>query len=163
MPVDLAALVACLLCLIGVAGIIVPVLPGSLSIVVGLLVWAIWGSAPLPWLWFGIGAAFAVAGMTASTLITGRNLSKRGIPNWPVVVSLLVAVVVGFIIPAFGLVIGFVGCLLLIELARVRNLRKAWSTSWVAIRSVGLGMLVELLCALAATTTLTVSLFVAYR
>lgn len=162
MPAELAALVAGLLCLLGVAGIIVPVLPGSLAVIVGLLVWAIWGSAPLPWLWFAIGAAFALTGMIASSVLTGRNLAKRGIPQWPVVISLVVGVIAGFFVPAFGLVIGFVVCLLVIELLRVKDLRRAVSTSWVAVKSVGAGMLIELGCALAATTVFAISFAVSY-
>ncbi len=162
MSAVLVAVIACLLCAIGVAGIIVPVLPGSLAVIVALLFWAVFGTAPWPWLWFALGAAFAIAGMAASAVLTGRNLAKRGIPQWPVAVSLVVGVIAGFVIPGFGLILGFVVSLLLIELARVKDLRGAVSTSWVAVKSVGLGMLVELGCALAATTVLTVSVFVAF-
>ena len=61
--------------------------------------------------------------------------------------------------PFLGLPIGFTVGLLASEYARVRNLREAASTSWAALKSVGLGMLVELSLALAAATTLLIGVF----
>ncbi|MDN5571028.1 MAG: DUF456 domain-containing protein [Propionibacteriaceae bacterium] len=160
MPVEVAAAIAIVLTAVGVCGIILPVLPGSLTALAGLLVWAIFSPAPGGWIVFGIGAAFLAAGASAQYLITGRRLRQRQIPNRSVVVGLICGVVGLFVIPFLGLAIGFVGGLLAMEWARVRNLRQALSTSWEALKSVGLGMLVELGCALAAATTLLVGVLV---
>lgn len=154
MPVELIAALAVTLVVIGVCGIVVPVLPGSLAILAGLLVWAVWGGSQFGWLVFGIGAVFVLAGSLSQYLITGRRLKEREIPNRSVVIGLVCGVIGLFVLPFFGLPIGFVVGLLASEYARVRNLREAASTSWTALKSVGLGMLVELSLALAAATTL---------
>ena len=158
MPVELIAALSVVLVVVGVCGIVVPVLPGSIAILGGLLVWAVWGGSPFGWLVFGIGALFVVAGMSAQYLITGRRLKERSIPNRSVVIGLVCGVVGLFVLPFLGLPIGFTIGLLASEYARVKNLREAASTSWAALKSVGLGMLVELACALAAATTLLVGI-----
>ena len=159
MPVELIAALSVVLVVVGVCGIVVPVLPGSIAILGGLLVWAVWGGSPFGWLVFGIGALFVVAGMSAQYLITGRRLKERSIPNRSVVIGLVCGVVGLFVLPFLGPPIGFTVGLLASEYARVRNLREAASTSWAALKSVGLGMLVELSLALAAATTLLIGVF----
>ena len=162
MTLELIAAISVVLVVVGVCGIVVPVLPGSLAILAGLLVWAVWGGSPFGWVVFGLGAAFVLAGMSAQYLITGRRLKERSIPNRSVVIGLVCGVVGLFVLPFLGLPIGFTAGLLASEYLRVRNLREAASTSWAALKSVGLGMLVELACALAAATTLLVGIFTSF-
>ncbi|MDO5534069.1 MAG: DUF456 domain-containing protein [Propionibacteriaceae bacterium] len=158
MPVELIAALSITAVVIGVCGIVVPVLPGSMAILVGLLVWAIWGGAPTGWLVFAVGGLLVLGGMSAQYLITGRRLKERQIPSRSVVIGLVCGVIGLFVIPFLGLPIGFVAGLLASEYLRVRDLREAWSTSWAALKSVGLGMVVELGLALAAATTLLVGI-----
>lgn len=156
MPAELVALLSVVLAVVGVVGVVVPVLPGSIAVASGLLVWALFGGSPYGWFVFVAGAALVAVGATAQYLITGRTLKRREIPSRSVVVGLIAGVVGLFVIPFLGLPIGFVAGLLLMEYARVRELRQALATSWVALTSVGLGMLVELGCALAASAVLLV-------
>ncbi|MGA4668366.1 DUF456 domain-containing protein [Propionibacteriaceae bacterium Y1923] len=155
----LAGLLAFVLALIGVVGIIVPVLPGSITILAGLLVWGIWGGSTQAVVFAIIGGALVLAGMTASAVLTKRNLDKKQIPQWPVIVALIGGVVGSFVLPGFGLLVGFVVTLLVCELVRVRDLKQGLSTSWTALKSVGLGMLIELALALLAVTGLGISVF----
>lgn len=156
MPAELVALLSVVLAVVGVVGVVVPVLPGSIAVASGLLVWALFGGSPYGWFVLVAGAALVAVGATAQYLITGRTLKRREIPSRSVVVGLIAGVVGLFVIPFLGLPIGFVAGLLLMEYARVRELRQALATSWVALTSVGLGMLVELGCALAASAVLLV-------
>ncbi|MDO5676719.1 MAG: DUF456 domain-containing protein [Propionibacteriaceae bacterium] len=161
MPDFVVALIAVLLTVVGVTGIVVPVLPGSLAVISGLLVWAIWGgSGAAGWLVFGLGAALVLVGMSAQYLITGRGLKKRNIPSRSVIIGLIAGVIGLFVLPFFGLPIGFAAGLLLSEWWRVRDWKKALTSSLGALKSVGLGMLVELGCALAAATTLLIGVLV---
>lgn len=153
-----AAIVAALLAVVGVAGIVLPVLPGSITIAAGLLVWAIWGGSSGGWIAFGVGLVFVLAGMLAGWVLTKRNLDGRGIPGWPVLVGVAAGVLGMFVLPALGLPIGFVLGLFLAELVRLREFREAVRTSWLAIRTLGLGMLIELGCAAVAGALLTVSI-----
>lgn len=158
----IAAVAAVLLALIGVAGTIVPMLPGSLTVGAGLLVWTLWGGGANAWLVFALGVTFLAVGMTASTLLTGRTLRRRAIPSRSVVVGLVAGVVGFFVIPVVGLPIGFALGLFGSEWARVRDAGEAVSTSLVALKSVGLGMLVEFGCASAAAVVLGVSILVRF-
>ena len=155
------AVIAVLLCLVGLAGIIIPVLPGSITIGGALLIWAIWGESGWGWWAFGIGAVFLAAGAVSGMVLTKRGLDRREIPTWPILVGLACGVVGAFVLPALGLVIGFVVGLLVAEYARVKEFSKALETSWVAIKSVGIGMLIELGCAMVATSLLTLSIVTA--
>lgn len=150
----IAAVAAAGLAMIGVVGIVVPVLPGSLAIAGGLLVWAIWGGSSWGWAVFGIGAVLVLAGMSAQYLLTGRTLKAKEIPSRSVVAGLVCGVVGLFVVPFFGLPLGFLAGLLLSEYLRVRDLNTAASTSWTALKSVGAGLLVELACGLLAAAVL---------
>jgi len=156
-PAILAAIVAVLLALVGVAGTIVPVLPGSVTVAVGLLVFALWGGSPFGWFAFGIGLLLLAAGASAQYLITGRTLRRQEIPSRSVLIGIATGVIGFFVIPVLGLVLGFVAGLFGSEWVRVRDVRRAVETSWIALRSVGLGMIVEFGCAVAATTVLGVA------
>ena len=160
MPTELIAAISVVLVVVGVCGIVVPVLPGSATILAGLLVWAIWGGSSYGWLVLGIGAVFVAVGASAQYLITGRRLKEREIPSRSVVVGLVAGVIGMFVIPFLGLPIGFIAGLLASEYVRVRDLREAASTSWTALKSVGLGMLVELAMALCAAAALLVAIIV---
>ncbi|MCU1533254.1 MAG: hypothetical protein JWO49_2825 [Arthrobacter sp.] len=140
--------------LVGVAGTVVPVLPGSILIGLSLLAWAIWGGAGTTgWVVFGIGLVFVLAGLVASAVLTGRKLKQHSIPNRSVVTGLVLGVVGMFIIPVVGLVVGFTAGLLLSEFHRTRVFRTAVGSSLAALKATGLGMIVEFgLACLAAST-----------
>jgi uncharacterized protein YqgC (DUF456 family) len=140
--------------LVGVAGTVIPILPGSALIAMGLLAWAIWGGAGAAgWVVFGIGLLFVLAGMAASAVLTGRKLRQHRIPNRSVAVGLVLGVVAMFIIPVVGLVVGFIAGLLLSEVLRTRDFPLAVRSSIAALKATGLGILVEFgLACLAAST-----------
>lgn len=150
MTEPLLALVCVALAIIGICGVIVPVLPGSITVAAALLIWAIWGGSSWGWIAFGIGIVLLAVGFAAQYVLTGRTLKRRAIPNRSVVIGLVTGVIGMFVIPFLGLPIGFTLGLWLAEYARVKDPREATSTSWVALKSVGLAMAVELACALTA-------------
>lgn len=161
-PHIVAAIAASLLAAVGVVGIVIPVLPGSLTIGVGLLVWALWGGSPWGWLTFAAGVLFVAAGMSASWVLTGRTLTKREIPQWPVLVGLAVGVVGLFVLPGLGFLIGFVLGVFASEFARLRQVKQAAETSWRLILAVGKGMLVELGCGVVAAGILGVGILTTF-
>lgn len=140
--------------LVGVAGTIVPVLPGSILIGLSLLAWAIWGGAgTVGWVVFGVGLTLVLVGMAASAVLTGRKLKQHNVPNRSVLIGLALGVAGMFIIPVVGLFLGFAAGLLLSEFRRNRNFKTAVTSSWAALKATGLGMLVEFgLASLAAST-----------
>jgi uncharacterized protein YqgC (DUF456 family) len=147
--------------LVGVAGTIIPVLPGSILIGLSLLAWAIWGGAGTAgWVVFGVGIVFVLAGMVASAVLTGRKLREHRIPSRSVVAGLAAGVVGMFVIPVVGLFVGFAAGLLLSELLRTRNFGTATASSWAALKATGLGMLVEFGLACLAASTWVIGLWV---
>ena len=155
-PETVVTILCGLAILVGVAGTVIPVLPGSILIGLGLLAWAIWGGAGAAgWVVFGIGLVLLLAGMAASAVLTGRKLKQHNIPSRSVAAGLVFGVVGMFIIPVVGLFVGFAAGLLLSELHRTRAWRTAATSSWAALKATGLGMIVEFgLACLAASTWL---------
>ncbi|WP_427135502.1 DUF456 domain-containing protein [Pseudarthrobacter sp. S9] len=148
--------------LVGVAGTIIPILPGSILIGLSLLAWAIWGGAGTTgWVVFGIGLVFVLAGMAAGAVLTGRKLKQHSIPGRSVVAGLILGVVGMFIIPVAGLFVGFAAGLLLSEFQRTRVLRTAVASSWAALKATGLGMIAEFGLACLAASTWVIGLWVA--
>ncbi|WP_353082730.1 DUF456 domain-containing protein [Tessaracoccus lapidicaptus] len=152
-----AAIAAVVLALVGLVGIVFPVLPGSILVGGGALVWAIWGASSWGWVAFGVAVVLLLIGGLSSWLLTGRSLQQRQVPKWPITVGLLLGVVGMFLLPGLGLPIGFVVGLLVAEWYRVRDLRQAAVTSWETVKALGLGILIELGCAMLATAVLAVS------
>jgi len=157
-----AAVAAVVLALVGLVGIVFPVLPGSILVGAGALAWALWGGSSWGWVAFGVAAFLLVVGATSSLLLTGRSLQKRQIPKWPVTVGIVLGIVGMFLLPGFGLPIGFALGLLLAEWYRMRDFRQAVATSWETIKALGLGILVEFGCAMVATSVLAVSIVTAW-
>lgn len=148
--------------LVGVAGTILPVLPGSILIGLSLLAWAMWGGAGTTgWVVFAIGLVFVLAGMAAAAILTGRKLKQHSIPSRSVAVGLVLGVAGMFLIPVVGLFVGFAAGLLLSELQRTRVLSSAVASSWAALKATGLGMLAEFGLACLSASTWVIGLWVA--
>ncbi|HSN37415.1 MAG TPA: DUF456 domain-containing protein [Arthrobacter sp.] len=160
-PETVVTILCGLAIVVGIAGTVIPVLPGSFLIGLSLLAWAIWGGAGTTgWVVFGFGMVFGLAGMAASAVLTGRKLKQHSIPNRSVVVGLVFGVVGMFIIPVVGLFIGFAGGLLLSELHRTRAIGTAAASSWAALKATGLGMIVEFGLACLAASTWVIGLWI---
>ncbi|SDS46185.1 hypothetical protein SAMN04489743_0124 [Pseudarthrobacter equi] len=148
--------------LVGVAGTIIPVLPGSILIGASLLAWAIWGGAGAAgWVVFAIGIIFVAAGMAAGAVLTGRKLKEHAIPSRSIVVGLVAGVAGMFIIPVVGLFVGFAAGLLLSEVLRTRNLPTAARSSWAALKATGIGMLAEFGLACLAASAWVIGVWIA--
>lgn len=158
----IVTIIAGLLMLIGALGTIFPILPGSILVIVGGLIWAIVIGGPVGWTVFGIVAVLCLLGMTASALLTGKRLKQREIPNRSILIGAVVGVVGAFLIPVVGLIVGFLAGLYASEWSRLGEAKPAWESSLVALKSVGLGMLIEFCCAGAAIAVWVIGLFVQF-
>ncbi|GAB3255048.1 DUF456 domain-containing protein [Arthrobacter pigmenti] len=143
----IAAILCAALILVGIIGVIVPILPGSILVGLALLVWAVTVQSTTGWVIFATGALLVTVGMTSSAILTGRRMKRRNVPNRSLLVGLGFAVVGLFVIPVVGLFIGFAAGLLLAEYTRQRDFQAAISSSWEALKAAGVGILVE--CGLA--------------
>lgn len=154
--VDLAVGVAMA---IGIVGILVPLLPGTLLVAGALLVWALEVGETAGWVVFGIGAAFLALGLVVKYALPGRNMKRAGVPNSTLLTGAGVGVVGFFVIPVLGAVIGFVAGVHLAEVRRV-GADAARGTTVHALKAVGLSLAIELLAAILAAATWAVGVVV---
>ena len=138
---------------VGTAGVVVPVLPGSVLIIGSLLLWALCVESTAGWVAFAIGSLFALAGLLAGVALTGRTLKRQKIPGRSITIGLVAGVIGMFAIPVVGLFVGFAAGLFASEYQRQRSARPALSSSLQALKATGLGILAELGFAFAAGTT----------
>lgn len=141
-----------LLLVVAVLGTVLPVLPGSLLAIATLLAWGAILGSPAAWWCAGIGMGIALAGWSASTVLTGRSLARQKIPRGSIALAIALAVVGMFVIPVLGLFIGFGLGLVLGEYARRRELGAALRASGSALKAMGVGVLVEFGCAALASS-----------
>lgn len=137
---------------VGIAGIIVPVLPGTLLVLGAILVWALAVGTATGWLVLGVCAALLVGGSVVKYLVPGRRLKAAGVPHRTLLVGALLAFVGFFVIPLVGMFIGFVLGVYLAERARV-GAGAAWPSTVGALRAVGVSILIELVAAFLAAVT----------
>lgn len=153
MTVDLiATIVAGILLVVAAAGVVFPVLPGSLLAIGTLLGWALIVGPWLPWVVAIIGVVLCIIGWSASAVLTGRRLKELQVPGWSIVVAVVAGIVGLFLIPIAGIFIGFAVGLFVSEWIRHGELSEASYFSWETIKAMGKGVVVEfvLLCLAAA-------------
>ena len=137
---------------VGIAGIIVPVLPGTVLVLGAILVWALEVGTTTAWLVMAFATTFLVLGTIVKFLVPGRQLKSSGVPNRTLVAGGLLAFVGFFVIPVVGMFIGFVLGVYAAERARV-GAAGAWPSTKAALKAVGVSILIELVAAFLAVAT----------
>ena len=142
-----ATVLAAVLIAVGTLGVLVPVLPGTLLCVAGVLVWSASVGDGAAWAVFAGAVALAVVGWTCKYLLPGRRLSTASVPRTALVVGTVCGVVGFFLIPYVGLAVGFVLGVYVAEHLRLRDTVAARHTTGAAVRAVLLSVGIELLTA----------------
>ncbi len=140
---SLVEVVVALAILVGLVGVVVPVLPGLVLVLVAVLVWAVDVGGGTAWTVFGLATAVLVAGTVVKYAVPGRRLKSSGIPASTTWFGIALGVVGFFVIPVVGLVIGFVLGVYLAQHRRVGSAAARPSTQQ-ALRAVGVSILIEL-------------------
>lgn len=146
--------------LVGLVGIILPVLPGSLLVLGAILVWAAEVGTPGAWVVLAVAATFVVTGTIAKYAIPGRRLRTEGVPHATLWLGAVGAVIGFFVIPVIGLFVGFVAGVYAAERRRVGT-ELAWPATKGALRAVGFSILIELAAATLAAATWVLGVVVA--
>jgi uncharacterized protein YqgC (DUF456 family) len=145
---------------VGLAGIVIPLLPGTLLVFAAIAVWAVIENNLTGWVTLGVVTAL----LGVATLIKYTWPVKRMKAADVRTVSLVAGGVLGiigfFVIPVVGLVIGFVLGVFIAELANRRDQRVAWTSTKHAVKGVALSVGVELAGALLATVAWVVGVYV---
>jgi uncharacterized protein YqgC (DUF456 family) len=136
---------------VGLVGILVPILPGSVLILGAVLGWAAYVGGATAWTVFAVVTAILLAGTVVKFLVPNRRLKDVGVPASTQWVGAALGVVGFFVVPVVGLFLGFVLGVYLAELRRVGT-AAAWPSTKHALRAAGLSILIELAAGLVATS-----------
>lgn len=153
---------------IGLVGIVVPVLPGLVLVWAGVAVWAITRHDSAGWVTLAVATLITVGGSLVKYLLPGRRLRSAGV-GWPTLASGAALGVAGFfVIPVVGLFVGFVLGIYLAERFRLSSGRtmppapapsatpsadpSAWASTKAALVAVGWSIAIELATGLLVTT-----------
>ncbi len=134
---------------VGIAGIIVPILPGTILVLGAIGVWALEIGTSTAWVVFAVAAVLLVGGTVVKYLVPGRRLKASGVPNSTLLAGGMLAFVGFFVIPVIGMFIGFVLGVYVAERRRVGS-ALAWPSTVQALRAVGVSILIELVAAFLA-------------
>ena len=134
---------------VGLVGVVVPVLPGALLAWAAIVVWGFTVGTFTAWAVVAAATAVIVAGQVVKYVIPGREMRAAGVPTRSLIVGGLLAIVGFFVVPVVGVVIGFVLGVYVSEVQRVGT-ETAWPSTKAAVKAVGLSMLVELTSTLLA-------------
>jgi uncharacterized protein len=147
---------------VGLVGIVVPLLPGTLLVFGAIAVWAVIESREhniTSWVTLGVVTAL----LAVSTLIKYtwpmRRMREADVRTMSLAAGAVLGIIGFFVIPVLGLVIGFVLGVYLAELANRRDQRVAWTSTKHALKGVALSVGVELCGALLATAVWVVGVY----
>jgi uncharacterized protein len=130
--------------LVGVVGVVVPVLPGAVLVWAAILVWALVTQTTLGWVVLGVATVSVAVVQVVKYVVPERRLREAGVPRSSVVVGGLLGLAGFFLIPVVGLFVGFVGGVYVAERHRLREHPAAWRATWLAVRVAGLSVVIEL-------------------
>lgn len=136
--------------LVGLAGIVVPVIPGVLLIGAALVWWAFDTGGGQAWTLAAIALAVLALGFVVKYTVPHRRLKDAGVPRRTIVVGAILGIVGFFVIPVLGLFIGFIGGVWFAESGRLGP-KHAWPSTKAALKATGLSILIELASGLIAT------------
>lgn len=145
---------------VGMAGILFPLLPGTLLIWAAIAVWAYVVHTTVSWVVLGLATAVLGAGILIKYLWPARRMRAADVSGRTLAAGAVLGIVGFFVIPVAGLLVGFVLGVYLAELAQRRDQRRAWASTVHAVKGVALSVGVELTAALLATAAWVVGVFV---
>lgn len=136
---------------VGLIGILVPLVPGSILVLGAIAVWAYVEGTVVAWVTLGVAAVILAGALLVKYLWPMRRMRRADVGTWSLLAGGVLGVVGFFVVPVLGLVLGFVLGVYLAELAARRNQRLAWASTVHALKGVALSVGVELTGALLAT------------
>lgn len=142
---------------VGVVGILVPLLPGTLLVWAAIAVWAVLERSTESWVVLGVVTALLGTGVAVKYLWPARRMRAADVGGRTLAAGAVLGIVGFFVIPVAGLLVGFVLGVYLAELVQRRDQRRAWASTVHAVKGVALSVGVELVAALLATAVWTVA------
>lgn len=130
---------------IGLCGVVLPVVPGL------VLMWAaalFYGFA-VGWTTTGVAvmvllSVLVIAGIVTGILVPQKAAAESGASGMAQLGGLVGAIVGFFVIPVFGVIVGALAGLLIVEYVRNDDLAMAWTATKGTARGFGLSILIDL-------------------
>ncbi len=145
--------VPALLIVVGIVGVVVPVVPGLLLTLAGVLLWALGEGSATGWVVLGASVVVYLAGVVLQYLVPGRRMRRAGVGTGTLLLAVLLGVVGFFVIPLLGAPIGFVLGIYLVEYGRSLDRHQAWSRTKAALQGVLVSTGIELVAGLVIAAT----------
>lgn len=136
---------------VGLIGVVVPLIPGTLLVFGAIAVWALLERTTAAWVTLGIVAAVLAVTLLIKYLWPMRRMRSADVSTLSLVAGGVLGIIGFFVIPVLGLPLGFVLGVYLAELAHRRSQRLAWASTVHAVKGVALSVGVELVGGLLAT------------
>ena len=150
-----------LVMVVGLVGVVVPVLPGTALVLAAGLAWAVLvvDGGTGRWVVVGVMAVLFVGGLVLKYALPGRRLSGE-LPRSTLLATAAGAAVGFVVLPPLGLLLGAVVATYAAEARRVGGGAPARESTVRVLRAVGLGVLAELTAAVLMVGTWLVGLAV---
>ncbi|HKJ12114.1 MAG TPA: DUF456 domain-containing protein [Ornithinimicrobium sp.] len=142
------AVISALLMLVGIVGIVVPVLPGLFFVWLGVLLWSVSETSATGWAVLSAVTVVGAAGIVLQYLIPGQRMRAAGVKTSTMVAGVVVAILCGIAVPVVGAVVGFPLGIYAVQRVRRHEHQAAWRSTVSALRAIGLNILIELATAL---------------
>jgi len=155
-------LLVALVIFVGLVGIVVPLLPGTLLVFAAIAVWAVAEHNVTSWVTLGVVTALLAVSTLIKYLWPARRMRAADVSTWSLVAGAVLGIVGFFVIPVLGLLIGFVLGIYLTELAKRHDQRVAWTSTKHALKGVALSVGIELCGALLATAVWAAGVYLAH-
>ena len=136
---------------VGLVGVLVPLLPGTLLVYAAIAVWAIVEQNTVGWVVLGVVTAILAATMAIKYLWPVKRMRAADVSPATLAAGAVAGVIGFFVIPVLGLLVGFVLGVYLAELAHRRDQRRAWASTVHAVKGAALSVGVELAGGMLAT------------
>ncbi len=129
--------------LVGLAGIVLPILPGLALVVGAVLLWALVEATAVGWVVFAICFGIGAAATVIKYMIPGRKLKESGVATSTMLIALVGSVIGFFVIPVIGAPIGFMVAIYLIQWNR-KGRSEAWPATVRTGGAIALSIGIEL-------------------
>lgn len=137
-----------LVMLLGLAGVLMPGVPGPLIVWAAVLWWALTEQSSPAWTVLIAATGVLLLNQALVWLLPARDLRGAGVPYRSLFLAGTAGIIGFFVLPVIGAVIFAVGALQLLERSRLGSHGDAWAATRTALRAIGLSVLIELIACL---------------
>jgi uncharacterized protein YqgC (DUF456 family) len=132
----LLVVVVAVVMVIGIAGTVLPILPGLGVIWVAAVAYGILaGLSTGGWIALVVITVMAVVGTASAFYLPQRTAASVGVPWWGQLIALGFAVAGFFVVPVVGAPLGFVVGILVATIVKERHIPGALGATWATLKS----------------------------